>query len=252
MKSYHAMRSNRSLHSTTFYHERLQATVCVSARRDSRSLRARWKADKVMVSAPVAASMDQVIEFLESVSGRLLSRRPAAPYAIGKEITFPEGRICFRTHTGDSNIISSCVRESESGPFVITVSLPEGSDPSDSGVARIITGMILDRTRWIAHLSLIDQAKAIAEEVGRSPAGWSISSGKRVLGSCSIRGIINLSHLLVFLPLDLRRYIICHELAHLSEMNHSPQFHRIADSYCGGKEKELQTRLKAFVWPILR
>lgn len=58
--------------------------------------------------------------------------------------------------------------------------------------------------------------------------------------------------MLVFLPQELRDYIICHELAHLSEMNHSPRFHALLDSYLDGREAMLAARLRAYSWPVLR
>lgn len=84
------------------------------------------------------------------------------------------------------------------------------------------------------------------------PTGWIISSGFRTLGSCSSSGLISLSHILVFLPEELRDYIILHELAHLSEMNHSARFHALLDSYLDGRESQLRSRLRSFPWPILR
>ena len=56
----------------------------------------------------------------------------------------------------------------------------------------------------------------------------------------------------MLLPAELRDYVICHELAHLSEMNHSPEFHRILNGYLGGREAELVAALKAYKWPVLR
>ncbi|MCP4122903.1 MAG: M48 family metallopeptidase [Bacteroidetes bacterium] len=43
-------------------------------------------------------------------------------------------------------------------------------------------------------------------------------------GSCSSKRNINLSLRILMLPDRVRDYIIVHELAHLSEMNHSPKF----------------------------
>ena len=44
-------------------------------------------------------------------------------------------------------------------------------------------------------------------------------------GSCSSRGNINLNARLLFLPPDLVRHVMLHELCHLAEMNHSAAFY---------------------------
>ena len=56
----------------------------------------------------------------------------------------------------------------------------------------------------------------------------------------------------MFLPQELRDYIVLHEIAHLSEMNHSPRFHAVLDGYLGGREAILVNRLKTYSWPVLR
>ncbi|MEC8333534.1 MAG: SprT family zinc-dependent metalloprotease [Verrucomicrobiota bacterium] len=50
-------------------------------------------------------------------------------------------------------------------------------------------------------------------------------------GSCSARGGISLNWRLVLLSPPLQDYIILHELAHLSEMNHSVRFWTLLDHY---------------------
>ena len=74
----------------------------------------------------------------------------------------------------------------------------------------------------------------------------------RKLGHCTTKPVIQLSRNLMFLPEPLVRYIICHELAHLTHMNHSPQFHALCNQYCNGKEKELERQLRQFHFPILK
>lgn len=51
-----------------------------------------------------------------------------------------------------------------------------------------------------------------------------IKSQRTVWGSCSGKGVINLNDKLLFLPLDLVRYVLIHELCHTRELNHSPGF----------------------------
>jgi predicted metal-dependent hydrolase len=51
-----------------------------------------------------------------------------------------------------------------------------------------------------------------------------ISSGIRTIGSCTTRGVINLSWLLILLPTDVIDYVVVHELCHLFVPNHSSRF----------------------------
>lgn len=51
-----------------------------------------------------------------------------------------------------------------------------------------------------------------------------IKNTKRRWGSCSKKGNLNFCYKIVFLPGDLADYIIVHELCHLGQFNHSPEF----------------------------
>lgn len=65
-------------------------------------------------------------------------------------------------------------------------------------------------------------------------------------GSCSAKRNINLNIHLIRLPQELSDYVILHELAHLKHRNHGPEFHRLLDSLCNGREKELSRQLRKF------
>ncbi len=43
-------------------------------------------------------------------------------------------------------------------------------------------------------------------------------------GSCSTTGTVSFSWRLAFAPLDVMRYVVMHELAHIKHMDHSPEF----------------------------
>ncbi|HYB45103.1 MAG TPA: M48 family metallopeptidase, partial [Nitrososphaerales archaeon] len=61
-------------------------------------------------------------------------------------------------------------------------------------------------------------------------------------GYCTRDGRLSFSWQLIALPARLRDYVICHELAHLSEHNHSQAFKRRLASVLpdyGQREKEL-------------
>jgi len=236
----------------SFYHEALATTVEVKPRYDSRNLRARWKGGKIAVTVPATVSIQQTLDFVDRIAPVMLERKPEFPYKIGHTIEFNEGSVIFTESAEIDKLHATCEKSAINGKYLITITIPVGSDITKPETGAAITRLILSHTRRIAKLTLIAQAKAIAASIGRSPSAWTLSSGHRVLGSCNIRGIIRLSHIIIFLPPHLRHYIICHELAHLSEMNHSERFHQIVDRYCNGRERELASELKHFRWPIIR
>ena len=51
-----------------------------------------------------------------------------------------------------------------------------------------------------------------------------IRNQRRCWGSCTSLKNLNFSYKLIFLPSELLDYIVVHELCHLAELNHGPQF----------------------------
>ena len=101
-----------------------------------------------------------------------------------------------------------------------------------------------------ARTFLPQRAEQLSRRTNAPYSSISISHGRQRLGKCDIRGNIWLSYYLMLLPDRLIDYVICHELAHLSEMNHSKRFHQICNRYCDGQEKILEKELKQFVFSI--
>ena len=134
----------------------------------------------------------------------------------------------------------------------VTIAVGDGLDFDDIKTSQFISKALKRIARKNAARILLPRARQLAETLHCNPSAWEISSGSRILGQCSSTRCIKLSYMLIFLPQDLRDYIICHELAHLSEFNHSPRFHEICNSFLGGKEKELIKKLKTYHWQLIR
>lgn len=221
--------------------------VIVAPRTGTRSITARWKKGQVWVNIPSGLTRQQLLEALDSMSPRLLARKAGPLYNENSRLEFSDFSISLRRSHMPADSIT------------VKISLPESllnvGDKLDfysEKVQREISRGVEFVARKLAPDILLPRARRLAAEVGVTPSEWNIARGHRVLGTCRADGRISLSHLNMFLPPDLRDYIIFHELAHLSEMNHSPRFHAILNRYLGGREKELVARLNSFRWPVYR
>ena len=63
------------------------------------------------------------------------------------------------------------------------------------------------------------------------PSRIAITGARTRFGSCSSKGNLSFSYLLMLYPEAAREYVVVHELAHLSEMNHSKRFYAIIEKY---------------------
>jgi hypothetical protein len=71
-----------------------------------------------------------------------------------------------------------------------------------------------------------------APRLGVAPPPLRLSSARTRWGSCSHHGGISLNWRLLFMPMAVVDYVVCHELAHLREMNHSPRFWSVVEQLC--------------------
>lgn len=221
----------------------------VTIRIDRRALRiiSRWKGGILHITVPPGVNDNDIFRFIDNNYDKLISIRPKTRhYSLDSPIIMDGIRFYFR-------------RQSHApGKILCTPSLPDtfieiadDIDLSDDKTTHSISSILLKAAHSLAPEILIPRAEEISAKVGATPTAWRIGRGKKTLGTCDRRGVITLSHELVFLSKELCAYIVCHELAHLLEMNHSPQFHALCDRYCGGKEKELFTALRTYSWPII-
>lgn len=71
-----------------------------------------------------------------------------------------------------------------------------------------------------------------ATRLGKSVNRITLRDTRSRWGSCSPNGNISYSWRLVFAPEQVADYLCAHEVAHLAEMNHSPQFWKIVEDFC--------------------
>lgn len=221
--------------------------VRVNPRRNSNRISARWRDGKVNINVPWGISESKMMRALATFEPRLLSSRPDILYYDGQSFELDGVTITISRQSYAPNQI---ITQAQLPHSVIEVG--RNFDFNKPDTSRTISNMMCRIAQRIAADILIPRARELAAEVNRAPVGWSISNGHRVLGRCDTNGVIALSYILVFLPPQLRDFVIYHELAHLSEMNHSPRFHELCNQYCGGREAELTAMLRAHKWQVYR
>lgn len=221
--------------------------VMVNVRQNSRHVSARWKGGLVSLNVPQGIRVMDIGRILDDLTPRLLEMRPEVSYYDGQELCFPFVDFVIRSQ----RFAPSKVLGTPSVP-VCSVEVGIERDFDSPATSRAISDMLCKLARHVAPQVLIPRARAVAARIGRRPTGWTISSGHRILGRCTASGIISLSYVLVFLPERLCDYVICHELAHLSEMNHSSRFHELLDTYLDGQEALLVKELHTYRWPVFR
>jgi predicted metal-dependent hydrolase len=83
-----------------------------------------------------------------------------------------------------------------------------------------------------ARRHILPKAKYFAAHLGAHPNRILISEMRFRWGSCSPSGNLNFNWRLVKAPVPVLEYVVVHELAHLLELNHTPEFWNILRVQC--------------------
>jgi len=97
-----------------------------------------------------------------------------------------------------------------------------------------------------AQSVLPDQLAELARLHGFKYSGVCIRKSRSRWGSCSSKGIINLSFYLMLLPGHLIEYVLLHELCHTVQMNHSPKFWALLNKCTQNKAQEFRREIRKF------
>lgn len=226
-----------------------RGSVAVNVRRNAVNVTMRRsRYGQLQVTAPYGVDSGYLQRVLPEMIDRLVAKeKPHAgltDYFFGWKYEFPEGDIRIVEQTDAPGRL----RPRWNGrTLLLEVHGNQLADPV------FISDCIRRYSGQLARQFVIQCAQKISARVGISPSRWEIGRGTRTLGTChpSDRHI-SLSGLLLLLPDELREYVICHELAHLTHADHSPAFHRLCDAYLSGRERALHRALKSFPWPVIR
>ncbi len=99
---------------------------------------------------------------------------------------------------------------------------PDGSQLVIGGAPDMFERRVRDVVRTEFLCSVKDLIRTVPREFW--PRRIALRDTTSRWGSCSTTGTMSFSWRLAFAPVDVMRYVVMHELAHVKHMNHSPEF----------------------------
>lgn len=226
--------------------------VLVTVNQRARRYTARWKGTELYLTAPPLTSVKEISEVLDRLAPRLLAGRPE-PFRFlpGQHLDF-DGFTLYVEGLKELGKIGFRYIRDNAGEFHPVLGLSADVDATRPEIQKQLASYMPRIARPLAIRLLLPLAKSISDRLGVRPAQWEIGRGAHRLGTCGSDRVISLSSMCIYLPLRLREYIICHELAHLTHFDHSASFHALCSRYCGGDGDRRRAELKAYAWPVPR
>jgi predicted metal-dependent hydrolase len=197
----------------------LRLTVSRSSRR--KTLQITVERDGLLTAAiPDECSMERLRAFVQSKKGWIYQKLALKAQQAGKTgpQTFAAGQGVH--YLGRSHRIALVAGDAplalRNGRFQLA--------RRDQGRAReLFQGWLVEHgKRWLQS-----RLGIYASKFAVSPTGLIVADLGNRWGSCSSRGTINIHWKAVQLPPSAIDYLLCHELAHLQEPHHTPEFWRV-------------------------
>jgi predicted metal-dependent hydrolase len=92
-------------------------------------------------------------------------------------------------------------------------------------------GFTLGWLKWQAEQDLAERVRIRAAEMGVEPKRMTLRMQSTRWGSCTRKGTLSFNFRLIQAPPEVLDYVVVHELAHMREFNHSPNFWAIVATH---------------------
>ena len=195
-------------------------------RRQRRTVGLKITADGLVVHAPKRLSqslLDSLITqkadwILKKLSARNENKIPALQWQDGEQLLLLGNTVTLAVkHDVRSRAVNHL-------PGLLELAMPDHNEAP--AVARKVL-------QWYKKQALIDFSRRLeifSAKLGVTLPKLLISNARTRWGSCNSKREIRLNWRLLQAPPHLINYVICHELAHLKEMNHSAKFWAVVAS----------------------
>lgn len=200
--------------------------ITIKRIKTARHIRLRVFEDgRVILTAPLRAPQQLVDNFLAEHQ-EWLKEKIAVSATKQQTLTTQRDRLFLRGTEYDFRLAVSATKRP--GVAIISPQLVVTAPTEDHEVVRLIL------EKWYrqqANKRFTARVPLLADLVGRDVTRVTIRDQRTRWGSCSSRNTISLNWRLIMAPDHVSDYVIYHELAHLTHMNHSTKFWQLVSEY---------------------
>ena len=192
----------------------------------ARHVRITVKKDKVIVTVPKKVSVSYAQSFVEKNMDWIRKKLSEAEKKLNKNKIIYQIGTEYKTKLTTIKILES----GSDNPFLkqdknqLGIYLPLKINIEDEIWQNLIKTQIEEQLKREAKYYLVKRTHELANQKQINIGKVTIRKTTSRWGSCSSKNDISLSAYCMTLPDELIDYIICHELAHVKEKNHSKSF----------------------------
>lgn len=194
-------------------------------RRSRRTIGLKITAEGLVVHAPKRIVEFQLNQILQDKSNWILNKLQAREANHVAKIEWIDGEHLL--YLG-SDIQLSISQNSSNKALIFDQSTLFIASPQANNHAVLGRKVI----QWYKKQAVIDfsrRLEILAAKLGVATPPLTLSNAQSRWGSCNSRGEVRLNWRLLQAPPHIINYVICHELAHLKQMNHSAKFWAVVE-----------------------
>lgn len=194
-------------------------------RRKRRTVGMRISPQGLVVHAPVRISLSQLNELLLSKAHWILTKLRAQQDNVIEPFAWRDGGNLLWL---GNEMLLNLRQDARSRAIVHEPGQLHVALPTPDDTAAVSRKVLL----WYRKQALTDfsrRLEILAARLGVQTPPLYLSNARSRWGSCNSRGEIRLNWRLIQAPPHIINYVICHELAHLKEMNHSARFWAVVE-----------------------
>ncbi len=193
--------------------------------RARRTVGLKITAEGLVVHAPKRIFAFQLNQILQEKSNWILSKLEHRAATKIEKIEWVDGEhLLYLGQDIQLNIVSSQTNKT----LAFVANVLNIATPTPNNHALISRKVI----QWYKNQAVLDfsrRLEILAAKLGVATPPLTLSNAQSRWGSCNSRGEVRLNWRLLQAPPHIINYVICHELAHLKQMNHSAKFWTVVE-----------------------